>query len=93
MIDFVEIVEALTAAWNEINACRVYTEQNVDFEELLIPAMGLVNDAKLMIESLVAWKLGLTAYGRISILSSIRGAISDGIVPAIVKLENCMAVK
>jgi hypothetical protein len=91
-IDFVEIVEALTAAWNEINTCRVYTEQNVDFEELLIPAMGLVNDAKLMIESLVAWKLGLTAYGRISILLSIRGAIAEGIEPAIVQLENCMAV-
>jgi hypothetical protein len=92
LIDFVEIVGALSGAWNEINTCRIYTQESVDFEELLIPAMGLVNDAKSMIESLVAWKLGLTPYGRISILSSVRTAIADGVGPAIALLENCMTV-
>lgn len=89
LIDFVETIEALTSVWNEINMCRVYTQHNVDFEELLIPAMGFVTDARLMLESLVAWKLGLTLYAKISILSSIREAITSGLGPAIVELENC----
>lgn len=89
-IDSLDIIEKLAAVWNEINNCRIYTEEIVDFEDLLIPAMGLVNDARLMIESLIYWKLGMTLYGKVSILTSIRGAISEGIQPVVSRLESCM---
>ncbi len=90
-IDGMDIIEKLSTAWDEVNNCRVYTEEIVDLEDLLIPAMGLVNDARLMLESLVYWRIGLTPHGRISILASIRGAVSEGIGPVILKLESCMA--
>jgi len=90
-INSLDLIEKLSGAWNEINNCRVYTEEIVYFEELLIPAMGLVNDAKLMLESLIHWKLGMTLHGKISILASIREAVTDGIQPGIIQLESCMA--
>lgn len=90
-MDSMDVIEKLSAAWDEVNNCRAYTEEIVDLEDLLIPAMGLVNDARLMFESLIYWRLGMTAHGRISILTSIRGAISEGIGPVILKLESCLA--
>jgi hypothetical protein len=89
-IDGMDLIDKLATAWHEINRCRVHTRQIVDQEELLIPAMGLVNDARLMLESLIAWKLGMTTQGKISILTCIRLAVSDGIRPAILLLESCM---
>jgi hypothetical protein len=90
-LDFLDITEKLSTAWNEINKCRVYTQDIVYFEELLIPAMGLVIDARMMIESLVQWRLGMTLNGKISIVTSIREAITDGVGPGIAQLESCMA--
>lgn len=63
--------EKLKESWYEINCCRIYTEKDVNFEELLQPALGYVSDAKSMIDSLVHWNLGLTKYGRLSILSAL----------------------
>lgn len=91
LINFMDFIEELSTVWNEINKCRIYTQGSVYFEDLLIPAMGFVNDAKLMLESLVHWNLGMTLYGKISILSSIREAITGGIGPGINRLELCMA--
>jgi hypothetical protein len=86
-IDALDIIEKLATAWHEINKCRLYTEKDVYFEELLIPAMGLVNDAKMMLESMVHWKLGITPHGEISMLTCIRLAVRDGIEPGINELE------
>jgi hypothetical protein len=90
-IDGLDIIEKLSTVWDEINTCRLYTEEDLYFEELLIPAMGLVNDAKMMLESMIYWKLGMTRHGRISMLASIREAVFDGIGPGINELEACMA--
>ncbi len=73
-----DIIEKLSIAWDEVNSCRVYTEEIVDLEDLLIPAMGLVNDARLMFESLLYWNLGMTPQGRISILASIAVRFQTG---------------
>lgn len=91
IIDFIDMTEKLTDVWNEINNCRVHTQDDIYLEGLLIPAMGYVNDARLMLESLVVWRLGMSRHGRISILSSIREAVAEGIGPGIVQLESCMA--
>jgi hypothetical protein len=64
----------LSEGWLEVNKCRTYTENIVAFEEYLQPAMGLINDAKLMVDHLAAEKLGLTRHGRISILQSLNEA-------------------
>ena len=61
-------------AWNHVNKARVHTEVSLRYEECLQPALGLVNDAKCMIESLAAWKLGLTRPGATSILSCLSDA-------------------
>lgn len=90
-VNGLDMIEKLSTVWEEINSCRIYTEESVFFEELLIPAMGLVNDAKLMLESLIHWRIGMTIYGKISILKSIREAVSAGIQPGLSQLEACMA--
>ena len=64
----------LAEGWLEVNKCRIYTENIAAFEEYLQPAMGLINDAKLMVDHLAAKKLGLTRHGRISILQSLNEA-------------------
>lgn len=64
----------LSECWLEVNKCRLYTEQVLEFEEHLQPAMGLINDAQCMIEHLAAKELGLTKQGRISILRSLSEA-------------------
>lgn len=57
----------LDQAWLEVNKCRVFTEAIVDFEECLQPAMGLIFDAKCMVEHLAALNMGITRQGLISI--------------------------
>ncbi|MGD8253473.1 MAG: hypothetical protein PVH34_02995 [Syntrophobacterales bacterium] len=34
-------------------------------EELNLEAMGLINDAKCMLDSLMVWEKGLTSHGRL----------------------------
>ncbi len=57
-----------TEAWNAVNQCRIYTETILPIEEVLEPVLGYINDAVQMIDSLIAWRLGMTpaAYGSIS---------------------------
>lgn len=87
ILNFLILSEKLSESWLEVNKCRVFTESIVDYEELLIPSMGLINDAKCMLESLVAWKLGMTLYGKWNILQCIRMAGLEHINPMIGELE------
>jgi hypothetical protein len=57
-----------TEAWNAVNHCRVYTESILHVEEVLQPVLGLLNDAVQMIDSLIAWRLGMTPAAYRSIL-------------------------
>ena len=42
----IEISKSLAAAWFRVNCCRHYTESDVNYEDLNVEAMGLINDAK-----------------------------------------------
>jgi len=64
----------LGEAWFEVNKCRVYTETILDFEERLQPAMGLICDAKCMVEHLSALNMGITGHGFISITNCLEEA-------------------
>jgi hypothetical protein len=76
----------LAESWLEVNKCRLYTENNPFMEENLIPVLGLISDAKSMFDSLVAWELGMTKHGFMSILNCIRNA-ALGIRPCLEELE------
>ncbi len=82
-----EFPAKLAQSWGCVNMCRVHTEEIVFMEDALIPAMGLIYDAKAMFESLVAWKLGMTKYGAINIVNAIREAMI-GIRMCVEELEE-----
>jgi len=86
-IDIMELEEKLADSWLEVNRCRIYTESIVCLEELVIPAMGLINDAKCMVESCVAWQLGLTQAACRNIVHAIGLAVEEGLRPALEELE------
>ncbi len=81
------LAKRLEEAWNEVNHCRVYTEKILFIEELLIPVMGEINDAKSMFESLTAWNLGMTPAGFNSIMGCLSIALS-GIQPCLDELSS-----
>jgi len=83
-----ELQEKLADSWLAVNQCRIYTESNVCLEELLIPAMGLINDAKCMVESCVAWQIGLTQAACRNIVHAILLADEEGLRPALEELES-----
>jgi hypothetical protein len=68
------ISERLATAWFQVNCCRLYTQSDVNFEELNVEAMGLINDAKCMIDSLMNWQKGMTPHAKLYITHSIRSA-------------------
>ncbi len=63
-----------TEAWNAVNQCRIYTESIPPIEEVLQPVLGLINDAVQMIDSLIAWRLGMTPAAHVSISDVLRTA-------------------
>ena len=65
------ISEKLAEAWFKVNCCRLHTQDDVNLEDLNLEAMGLINDAKCMMESLINWKKGMTRQGKLCILDSI----------------------
>lgn len=71
-----ETPSKLEEAWYQLNCCRIYTEKEVTIEGYIQSSMGNINDAKEMLDSLIAWKKGLTEYGRLSILVALNEAIS-----------------
>lgn len=68
------ISEDLGKAWFEVNCCRLYTQSDVNLEELNLDAMGLINDAKCMMDSLVGWGKGLTPHGKLFISQCVVSA-------------------
>jgi len=86
------ISNSLATAWFEVNCCRLYTQSEVNFEELNLEAMGLINDAKCMIDSLIAWHKGMTPHGKLYITYSIRSAGAN-LNLALVELESWLSTK
>lgn len=72
--DALQATSDLSECWLQVNKCRLYTEKILAFEECLQPAMGLIYDAKCMVDHLAAEKMGLTRYGRISIMQALNEA-------------------
>ncbi len=69
-----ETSERLAEAWYKVNCCRLHTEPDVNLEELNLEAMGLINDAKCMLDSLMSWQKGMTLHGKLYITSNICSA-------------------
>jgi len=62
------ILDDLRDAWYQVNCCRLYTQASVNFENYTQTAMGNINDAREMMDSLIHWGKGLTTYGGMSIM-------------------------
>jgi peptide subunit release factor 1 (eRF1) len=65
------ISENLADAWYKVNCCRIHTQVDVNLEEFTLEAMGLINDAKCMMDSLLSWKKGMTRQGKFSLMENI----------------------
>ena len=65
------ISENLAEAWYKVNCCRLHTQKDVNLEELTLEAMGLINDAKCMVDSLLSWKKGMTRQAKFFIMDNI----------------------
>ena len=79
--------ERLAVAWYKVNCCRLHTQPDVNLEELNLEAMGLINDAKCMMDSLISWQKGMTLHGMINITDTIRAA-SDNLRLVLCDLED-----
>ena len=66
--------ESLAEAWYKVNCCRLHTQEDINFEELTLAAMGLINDAKCMMDSLLSWKKGMTRQASFYIRDNIASA-------------------
>ncbi len=88
----IEISNNLATAWFQVNCCRVYTESDVNLEELNVEAMGLINDAKCMIDSLISWQKGMTLHGKLNITYSIRSAGAN-LNLVLAELESWLSTK
>lgn len=73
----IEISKRLATAWFQVNCCRLYTESDLNYEELNLEAMGLINDAKSMMDSLISWEKGMTLHGKLYMTQSIREAVGN----------------
>jgi len=71
------ISENLAEAWYKVNCCRLDTQEDVNLEELTLEAMGLINDAKCMMDSLLSWKKGMTRQAHFFIMDNIASAAKN----------------
>ena len=69
--------ENLAEAWYKVNCCRVHTQEDVNLEELTLAAMGLINDAKCMMDSLLSWNKGMTRHASFYIRDNIASAAKN----------------
>ena len=69
--------ENLAEAWYKVNCCRLHTQENVNLEELTLSAMGLINDAKCMMDSLLSWNKGMTRQASFYIRDNIAYAAKN----------------
>ena len=71
------ISESLAEAWYKVNCCRVHTQVDVNLEELNLEAMGLINDAKCMLDSLLSWRKGITRQAKFFIMENLAYAAQN----------------
>ena len=71
------ISENLADAWYKVNCCRIHTQVDVNLEEFTLDAMGLINDAKCMMDSLLSWKKGMTRQANFFIRENIASAAKN----------------
>ena len=71
------ISENLAEAWYKVNCCRLHTQEDVNLEEFTMEAMGLINDAKCMMDSLLSWNKGMTRQARFFIMENISSAAKN----------------
>jgi len=69
--------ENLAEAWYKVNCCRLHTQEDVNLEELTLEAMGLINDAKCMLDSLLSWQKGMTRHASFFIRENIASAAKN----------------
>ena len=69
--------ENLAEAWYKVNCCRIHTQVDVNLEELTLEAMGLINDTKCMMDSLLSWKKGMTRHASFFIRENIASAVKN----------------
>ena len=69
--------ESLAEAWYKVNCCRLHTQEDLNLEELTQEAMGLINDAKCMLDSLLHWKKGMTRQASFYIRANIATAAKN----------------
>jgi hypothetical protein len=86
-----ETSERLAEAWYKVNCCRVHTEPDVNLEELNLEAMGLINDAKCMMDSLIGWGKGMTLHAKIHMTGNIRAA-SHNLTLVLCELEDMLNI-
>jgi len=84
------ISESLADAWYKVNCCRIHTQVDVNLEELNLEAMGLINDAKCMMDSLLSWKKGMTRHAKFFIMEDIAYAAKN-IFLVLSQLENWLS--
>ena len=82
--------ENLAEAWFKVNCCRLHTQEDVNLEELTLAAMGLINDAKCMMDSLLSWKKGMTRQASFYIRENIASAAKN-IFLVLSQLEDWMS--
>ena len=82
--------ENLAEAWYQVNCCRLHTQEDVNLEELTLEAMGLINDAKCMMDSLLSWKKGMTRHASFFIRENIASAAKN-IFLVLSQLEDWMS--
>ena len=71
------ISENLAEAWYKVNCCRLHTQEDVNLEEFTLEAMGLINDAKCLIDSLLSWNKGMTRQANFFIMENISSAAKN----------------
>ncbi len=79
--------EKLADSWYRVNVCRLFTETDINMEGHLQIAMGLIVDAKEMVNSLAGWGKGVTRSGRANIMLCISDATRE-VYTVIEMLEN-----
>jgi peptide subunit release factor 1 (eRF1) len=71
------ISENLAEAWYKVNCCRLHTQEDVNLEESTLEAMGLINDVKCMMDSLLSWNKGMTRQARFFIMEDLSSAAKN----------------
>ncbi len=81
------VIEQLRDSWNKMSKSRECTQRLHSVDENVQLAMGCVNDAKSMIESLIAWNSELTPHAQFSIRLALLNGLEE-VKRSLTKLES-----